>query len=129
MNLQKLSTINPVEYNNIDLAKFICAILIVLIHTSPFKDCSGNVAFYTSEVLARGAVPLFFAISGFLFFRKIIWENDKIKRCPANFHRLLHYSKHLFIIYLLWSCIYILASIPKWYLSGWWGTYVLKILS
>ena len=114
-------------YPNIDIAKFICSFLIVFIHTAPLKNISEIADFFTAHVLARVAVPLFFAISGFLFFSKLEFENGKIAKTAANFKRMLRYWKSSAILYFGWSAFYIVfAQIPLWYRIGWWGTYVIK---
>ena len=43
----------------IDLAKYVAAILVIGIHTSPFKEISANVDFFFCHLLCRLAVPFF----------------------------------------------------------------------
>ena len=114
------------QLNNLDITKFVCALLIVIIHASPLKNGSSMVNFYLRDVLARIAVPLFFAISGFLFFRKLVYENGKIKKCPENRKRFIKYMKHIIFLYVIWSAVYIVVSIPTWYKMGWWGVALIK---
>ena len=106
-------------YDSLDLAKWISAILVIVIHASPFQ---GNeyIDFYIEEVISRIAVPLFFAISGFLFFRKITFENRKIARTSQNHTYLFRYVKHLIVISLSASVFYLLYKIPMWYSIDWW---------
>ena len=111
---------------NLDLSKFICALLIIIIHTSPFKTISEPLYFYLHDVLARVAVPAFFAMSGFLFFRKLIWQGGKLKLCTKNIQYLISYLKKIIFLYLSWSVFYVAFSIPRWYSSGWWGLHVIK---
>lgn len=113
------------QYDTLDLTKWICALLVIVIHTAPFEKLP-IVNFYITNVLARIAVPLFFAISGFFFFRKITFENGKIKRNADNMNRLLKYVKHLSVIYLSASAFYLLYRIPYWYSIDWWGLHALK---
>lgn len=114
-------------YPNLDLAKFVGALLIIIIHTAPLQKISDLANFYTANVLARIAVPLFFAISGFLFFGKLSYENGKIKKCAENTAHLIGYIKKTTLLYLAWSLIYIFfVKLPMWYQSGWWGLYVIK---
>ena len=72
------------RYDSLDLAKWICALLVIVIHTAPLSKVSTIGNFYFTNVLARIAVPLFFAISGFLFFRKLTYENGRVKRSAEN---------------------------------------------
>lgn len=96
-------------FHILDLVKFIGALLVVLIHTAPLEPYSAVANFYTKDVIARVAVPLFFAISGFFFARK----PDPVK----TFTRIA-------LLYLGWSAAYLLIQIPQWYQSGWWGLHV-----
>lgn len=52
----------------IDIFKFIAALLVVAIHTTPLEDISAKGNFYFENMLCRIAVPFFFAASGFFFF-------------------------------------------------------------
>lgn len=52
---------------SLDVAKFVCALLVIIIHTRPFTGLSDVIDFYLVDVIARIAVPLFFAISGYFF--------------------------------------------------------------
>ena len=114
------------EYCNLDVAKFLCALLIIVIHTRPLLDVSPVANFYTADVLARTAVPLFFAMSGFLFFRKLQWQDGKICPCGENRKRLGQYLKRVAHIYLCWSLIYTIAKLPQWYATGWWGMQLVR---
>lgn len=114
------------QYSNLDIAKFICALLVVVIHTQPISPDDGLWYFYVQHVITRVAVPLFFAISGYLFFSKLIYENGKIKHCRENTKRLWNCIKKNGTIYLVWSAIYIVARLPQWYASGWWGWHAVK---
>ncbi len=108
-----------------DIAKYICSLLIVFIHASPLES-SQITYFYTVNVICRTAVPLFFAISGFLFFRKITFSNGKINKTKENFLQLYKYIKHIAIIYLAVSVFYLIYIIPYWKSIGWWGLYAIK---
>lgn len=117
----------PMGYANIDLAKFICALLVIIIHTSPFENASSVAQFYIEDVLARVAVPLFYAITGFLFFRKLTYKNGKIVRSQDNCKKLLRYCKKTAFLYLSWSFTYIvIIFIPLWYRTGYWGVHLFK---
>lgn len=114
------------NYTSFDIAKLFCALLVIVIHTSPLAGCSAIADFYLTKVLAGIAVPLFFAMSGYLFFGKLILEDGKIKRCVENRSRLRNYLKRIGILYLTWSAVYLLYQLPQWHASGWWGLYVIK---
>lgn len=102
---------NKKTYDSLDVVKWVSALLSVIIHTNPFHG-SELLEFYTKDVISRIAVPLFFAISGYLFFRKITFENGKIARSQQNCTYLFRYVKHLILIYLGASSFYLLYKIP-----------------
>ena len=64
-----------VNYNGIDLCKFLCAIMVLIIHVPPFQgeisEGRGYINFFLQEYLCRLAVPFYFISSGFFLFRKM----------------------------------------------------------
>lgn len=127
MKLQQTQKLNMrTDYPNLDLAKFVCALLVVVIHTSPLDNTSALAGFYLDDVIARIAVPLFFAISGFLFFRSIVFENGRIVRSRSNFRRLLRVTWKNLRLYIIWSLIYLVILLPEWHKTGWWGLHAVK---
>ncbi len=113
-------------YSNLDYAKWVCALLVIVIHTTPLEGISEVAAFYLHDVLARVAVPLFFAISGFGFFGKLRYCDGKIARCKENRVRLFQYLRSIFLLYIVWSAVYFIYRLPEWYQSGWWGWTLVK---
>ena len=91
------------NYNGIDLAKFICSILVIMIHIRPF----GTSTEYTTKLLnygvqnwlARIAVPIFFACSGFFLYRKTTLRSFSVE--PSK-----QYIAHLLKLYIIWTLIY-----------------------
>lgn len=115
------------QFTAIDLAKFICSLLVVFIHTTPLVNISEAANFFATNILARVAVPLFFAISGFLFFGKLSYCNEKISGDGDNLRRLLSYCKRNTLLYLGWSVVYLaVIYIPMWHRTGWWDIHVVK---
>ena len=55
------------EYNLVNFLKFICAVLVVLIHTVNRETKLG----YLCLITARVAVPIFFMITGYCLFALI----------------------------------------------------------
>ena len=104
-----------VQSKTIDWLRFAMAVAVVVIHTgdggsfSPFPVYS-TLSILTANGICRIAVPCFFIISGYLFFRHLetwdlnIWKS-KMKR---RFHSLL-------IPYLLWNIIAAIAIIAYSY--------------
>ena len=111
---------------SLDAAKFICALLVIIIHTRPFSKLFDIIDFYLVDVIARLAVPLFFAISGYLFFRGLRYQDGKLSNCSENRSKLFQYLKRIVVIYIGWSVVYALFQLPQWYQSGWWGKQLIK---
>jgi serine/alanine racemase len=70
------------NYNGIDLIKFLCAILVFIIHIPPFHGEVSKFAEYVNFGLqhfaCRIAVPFYFVSSGFFLFKKMpLYELDK----------------------------------------------------
>ena len=64
------------NFKGIDFIKFIMSIVVVAIHTHPFKS-SGAIIFQESwYIIMKLAVPYLFIASGFLLFSKVENAND-----------------------------------------------------
>ena len=113
------------SYPNLDIAKFVCSLLVIVIHTGPFRKYP-VADFYSCEVMARIAVPLFFGISGFLLFGRMTYENGRLVDCPKNRTRMLRYVKKTIRLYVVWFVLTLLSMLPQWYLNGWWGLVAVK---
>lgn len=119
---------NSIKSNIIEWLRFFCIVEVVLIH-SKFSPLVGNdvitrqyaiydtIRIMVSEGICRVAVPIFFLISGYLFFihleewRKEVWITKMKKRV-----------KTLLLPYILWNLISMLYSFimiyPKQILTG-----------
>ena len=62
-----LSTLNKRTYHSIDLLKVVASLLVVAIHARPFE---GDHYPLFISLFSRMAVPTFFVVSAFFFFRK-----------------------------------------------------------
>lgn len=102
------------ELNCIDLMKFICSILVVSIHTSPFKGININLHNGYS-IITKLTVPFFFITAGYFLFRKIkIGKNN----FEENKKFIVKYIKRLTLLYCLWSFIYLLFDLFNWISKG-----------
>lgn len=90
--------------HSIDIFRYFCAILIVIIHTNPMADYSANINFGVSQILTRIGVPFFFAVAGYFYTQKL----DKGQKV------FLPYIKKLFTTYFIWSCVYLLTEFISW---------------
>ena len=93
--------------NSIDLFRLFCAVLVIIIHTNPFKGING-LEFITHQVLPRVAVPFFFIVAGF-FYDKTLQKEKKF------------FSKYLIkilITYICWSILYFLINMFRLIVEG-----------
>lgn len=100
--------------NKVNWISLICAVLVVFLHSYAFKESdSRNFAYYTeffiSRNIAQSSVPVFFALSAFLFYRNFDYSK-LISKYQSRFFSLV-------IPYLLWNIIsmfafYFLSKLP-----------------
>lgn len=101
------------QYNSLDLAKFIAAILIIIIHTGPFGEFNDIIGAGVRGIVTVVAVPFFFITSGFLFFGKL---NTLDKTAKKDYFK--QYMKRLGVMYLLWSAVYFVFVLRNWIVEG-----------
>ena len=84
------------NYNGIDLIKFLCSILVFVIHIPPLQNEAFELAKYFNfglqNFLCRIAVPFYFVASGFFLFRKMDIYNlkpDIIKNYCFNILKIM----------------------------------------
>jgi len=103
INNQSLTCGDRKNFEAIDLMKFICAILVVAIHISPFGyDAAPGLDWLNRVIrfwIARVAVPFFFMCTGFLVFRK--FDLDKF-----SFGDTAGYIKKTYGLYFIYVLIY-----------------------
>lgn len=92
-----MNTLNSKYILGFDILKFLMAVVIISLHTSVAKlfPAPINICALNFQSLA---VPIFFVISGLLFFQKI-------SHSPNPNNDLWIYEKRLLILYLIWSII------------------------
>lgn len=78
-------------FNSLDVAKLVASFLVVAIHATPVAGAASTVLI---GVFARMAVPFFFVVSAFFFFRK---ETDVAK--------LKHYLGRMAWLYVFWLVV------------------------
>lgn len=83
----------------LDLGKFICAVLVIMIHTTPF---AWNIWLDRGAgIMTRFAVPFFFVTTGYFFYNGQ-YDVEKLK----------HSLSRLIILYVIWSLIYLPFNWP-----------------
>lgn len=104
------------NYWSLDLAKMLCALLIISAHFSSEKWGAGKfpaVIDYGFSIYII-AVPFFFCCSGFLFFKKLFALGTKEEK-HAYF---VKYQKRIWLMYAGWSLIYLPFQVCIWISHG-----------
>lgn len=96
-------------YCSIDIMKFMGAVLVVAIHTTPLKEYNQYLSFGITQIIARIAVPFFFVCAGYFF-------TMKLSSCDNSKVILKNYLKRLLVLYLCWSAIYFIYDIKNQFL-------------
>lgn len=107
------------KFNGIDVVKFICAILVCMVHIRPinfeifdnesFTNC---INFGLRTWLGRIAVPFYFAASGFLLYRKMSFDN-------LNTERIKNYCFKIFRLLGTWTfLLFVGIQEHLWYLGA-----------
>lgn len=94
-----------VNYYNLDVLKFILSFMIVALHFSPFENINAYLSYFVTQGITRVAVPLFFTVSGFLFYNKVY--NTQRKQLLYNRDYLYKYCNRVFGLYIFWNIFYV----------------------
>lgn len=89
---------------SIDIFRWICSILVVAIHSTPFAEINQQLSIIFTNIIPTIGVPFFFTISGYYYIKKLE-SNEKV---------FFPYIKRLILTYFVWSCIYFLYDFIKW---------------
>ena len=103
-----------------DLFKYICAIAVIAIHTSPFSTINEGLDFFVVQILARLAVPFFAVCSGYFALGRLRDENIS---SPESRGAFLQQWKKLILLYAVWTLLYLFLSIPRWIEIGWFSAW------
>ena len=102
----------------VDVAKYIAALLVVGIHTSLFSDVNETLYFVVVHIICRTAVPFFAICTGYYIGCRL--EGFAQRRQDVSFKDLLLPQwKRVIKLYMIWTCLYLLFSIPFWIETGW----------
>lgn len=94
---EKNKELNKINYNNIDLFKYLFSIIIIILHLQPFLQTSYKLNLFFNNMVGRICVPFFFIISGYFIAKKESKNNNYINK----------YIKSLLYVYVVWCIIYI----------------------
>ena len=59
------------RYPSIDIFRYVCAVLVIAIHTRPFNEINTTLSYLASDVIPRIGVPFFFITSGYFYIRRL----------------------------------------------------------
>ena len=89
---------------SIDIFRYIGAIMVVAIHTSPFKDIDDRLGYIFTQIVPRIAVPFFFIVAGYFYINGLCTKKEVF----------LPYVKRLLKTYTLWSLVYFAIDFLRW---------------
>ncbi|MDD5021042.1 MAG: acyltransferase [Endomicrobiaceae bacterium] len=81
---------------SLDIFRYFCALLVVAIHIHPFMDVNYSMGYLATQIIPRIAVPFFFVLSGYYFIQNL-YNNSSVFKTVRK----------IFIVYILWSVIYL----------------------
>lgn len=84
----------------VDVFKFICAFLVVIIHVNPCQEMPFGIRYFIVNVMTRVAVPFFFMCTGYFTFRKIDKNNIDYSVLKKSAVKMLK-------LYILWTVVYL----------------------
>lgn len=90
-------TTQNIHFTNIDILKWIAAIIIMILHLRPFLDINRILDLVFNNIISRICVPIFFVSAGYFTALKHQSEPEYIKR----------YIKQTIPLYLKFSIIYL----------------------
>lgn len=96
----------------IDYFKFIAALLVVAIHTSPLSSFSTDADFIFTRVLARTAVPFFLMVTGYFLLTQYLFEKS------MDIRPLCRFLKKISLLYGVAIVIYLPINIYAGHFQG-----------
>lgn len=85
------------QYQNLDLFRFLSSIIIIVLHACPFFTVSYEIDMAINNIIGRICVPFFFFISGYFAAKQEQKKPDYIRS----------YIRSMIPVYLLWSAVYL----------------------
>ena len=90
---------------SIDLFRYLCAVLVVAVHTNPGTDIHQELGYICTQIIPRIGVPFFFAAAGYFYLGKL--EEGK-------FITFFRYIIRILITYSIWTVFYYVIEYYKW---------------
>lgn len=85
------------QYQNLDLFRFLSSIIIIVLHVRPFFTVSYEIDMAINNIIGRICVPFFFFIGGYFAAKQEQKKPDYIRS----------YIRSMIPVYLLWSAVYL----------------------
>ena len=85
------------QYQNLDLFRFLSSIIIIVLHVRPFFTVSYEIDMAINNIIGRICVPFFFFISGYFAAKQEQKKPDYIRS----------YIRSMIPVYLLWIAVYL----------------------
>ncbi len=98
---------------SVDIAKFLCAIFVVGIHTRPLSGMSEIADFVLCDILFRVAVPFFAVCTGYYLTRKMDSNTE-----GSGWYIIKSLAIRALLLYVLWSFFYLIVLSFSWYKAG-----------
>lgn len=115
-------------YHAIDIARVVAAFVVVAVHTNPLQDYTEVGDYFINTVIGRLVVPFFFIVSGYFFGRKLVFD----KPVSSDISHLFAFLKKIFMIYVVWTLIYLPFQFIEWLHSDdsweYWFTYAHEVI-
>lgn len=99
-------------YGGLDSFRLIAAFLVIAIHTSPLLSVSAGADFFLTRVLARVAVPFFFAVTGQFVLSGYVYGENR------DFSRIWKYILRILAVYAISIVIYLPVGLYAGNYSG-----------
>lgn len=96
-HIERRSEQNNVNYDNLDILRYLFSIIIILLHMRPFLGTYDQLDLAFNNIISRICVPFFFVMTGYFVSQKQMQDASYIK----------HYIKRMLPTYLFWSILYI----------------------
>ena len=108
--------LRPMRNYTIDLVKFLASFGIIAIHTELFRDVNETLYFFAVQIVARLSVPFFAVCSGFYAAAAVTR-----KQSGPSVQKTRYWKQwsSLIVLYLVWTVLYLLYSIPAWMKIDW----------
>ena len=78
-NIDRNYRINKLNYQNLNILKYISSIIIIILHLRPFLNYSNELDLAFNNIITRICVPIFFIITGYFVAKKEKVNENYIK--------------------------------------------------